>query len=85
MRHGPEHGSLQRDLVFIRENAAVLGNMLGGVHIVAGDHAHRDPGMLADAHRVWNLLTHLGSTGSNGAAQRFEGRVTLGFTNYLEM
>ena len=40
------------------EDAALAGDVLGGVDVVARDHAHGDARALAGGHRVWHLLAH---------------------------
>jgi hypothetical protein len=41
-----------------REDAALAGDVLGGVDVVPGDHAYGDARALAGGHRVGHLLAH---------------------------
>ena len=56
-RHAAEGGALQSDSV-VGEDAALARDVLGRVHVVARDHAHKDAGPGAGRHGSRHLLPH---------------------------
>lgn len=57
LSHLPEGGPLQSKAA-LHHDATLPGYVAGRVHIVTGDHAHKDACPFAYCHRVWHLFAH---------------------------